>query len=35
MVFPPTEAPAAADMPGPRIHEEVAEALAPVITKLL
>lgn len=35
MVFPPTEAPAAADMPGPRVHEEVAEALAPVIAKML
>ncbi|MCX8508677.1 MAG: DUF6473 family protein, partial [Rhodobacteraceae bacterium] len=35
MVFPPLDAPVAAQMPGPRVHEEVAEALAPVLRRFL
>lgn len=35
MVFAPIEALAAADMPGPRVHEEVAEALAPLVAKMI
>ena len=35
MLFAPLEAPAAAVMPGPRVHEEVADALAPVMKRLL
>jgi hypothetical protein len=31
MVFPPLEAPAAAQLPGPQAHQEVAEALLPVL----
>jgi hypothetical protein len=35
MFFAPLEAPAAAVMPGPRVHEEIADALAPVMKRLL
>lgn len=35
MLFSALDGPAAAEMPGPRIHAEVAEALAPVIRRLL
>jgi hypothetical protein len=35
MVHAAIEALAAADMPGPRVHEEVAEALAPAVAKLM
>lgn len=35
MLFGPLDGPAAAEMPGPRIHAEVAAALTPVITRLL
>lgn len=35
MVFPPLEQPAAAQMPGPAVHDEVAEALAPVVARLM
>ncbi|MCV2872255.1 DUF6473 family protein [Defluviimonas sp. WL0050] len=35
MRFAPLEEPAAAAMPGPRVHEEVAEALAPVLRRVL
>ncbi len=35
MNFAPMEAPAAATMPGPLVHQEIAEALAPVLGKML
>lgn len=35
MHFPPLEEPAAATMPGPLVHQEVAEALAPVVAGFL
>lgn len=35
MFFAPLDGPAASEMPGPLIHEEMAEALTPVIAKLL
>jgi hypothetical protein len=35
MFFAPLDAPAAAELPGPRVHEEVAEALIPVIARHL
>lgn len=35
MWFGPLEEPAAAEMPGPMVHAEVAEALAPVLARLL
>jgi Domain of unknown function (DUF6473) len=35
MVFPPLDAPAAAEMPGPMVHEEVAAALDRVIRRYL
>lgn len=35
MLFSALEGPAAAEMPGPRIHAEIAAALAPVISRLL
>ncbi len=35
MSFGPMDAPAAAGLPGPAVHEEVARKLAPVITSLL
>ena len=35
MRFGPLEEPAAAEMPGPLVHAEVAEALAPVLARLM
>ncbi|KFE33980.1 DUF6473 family protein [Thioclava atlantica] len=35
MVFSELDAPAAARLPGPRVHEETAEALAPVVRRYL
>jgi len=35
MVFPPFEKPAAAKIPGPAVHDEAAEALAPVVARLM
>ncbi len=35
MRFPPLEEPAAAVMPGPQVHREVADALMPVLRRLL
>lgn len=35
MAFPPMEAPAAAGLPGPAVHAEVAALLAPVVQSLL
>ncbi len=35
MHFPPLEEPAAQTMPGPLVHQEVAEALAPVVARLI
>lgn len=35
MAFNPLEAPAAAALPGPRVHAEIAEQLAPVLTGLI
>lgn len=35
MVFPPFEQPAAARIPGPAVHDEAAEALAPVVARLM
>jgi len=35
MYYGPLEEPAAQTMPGPLVHQEVAEALAPVVTKML
>ncbi|MBS8226269.1 DUF6473 family protein [Vannielia litorea] len=35
MVFNEVEAPAAAEMPGPRVHMEIAQAVAPRITELV
>ncbi|MGC9370930.1 MAG: DUF6473 family protein [Paracoccaceae bacterium] len=35
MVFPPFEQSAAAKMPGPAVHDEAAEALAPVVARLM
>ncbi len=35
MIFPPMEEPAAAEIPGPAVHEEVATMLAPVVERLM
>ena len=35
MLFMPLEEPAAATMPGPKVHEEVADALLPVVKRLI
>ena len=35
MVFSPLDQPAAAQLPGPAIHDEAAEALAPVVARLM
>jgi hypothetical protein len=35
MLYTPLDAPVAAEMPGPLIHEEIAAALAPVLRRLL
>jgi len=35
MAYGPLDAPAAAGLPGPAVHEEVAAALAPVVTSLI
>jgi hypothetical protein len=35
MIFPPLEQPAAARLPGPVVHGEAAEALAPVVARLM
>ena len=35
MVFAPLEAPAAAELPGPQVHAEIAEVLAPVVARYI